>query len=236
MLYVIYGNDREQGRQAFQVLREKLLESATEERVLIEGEVTGELLDALAVSQGLFGETTLAIFDSVLEKKGEQELLASRAESLTSSSNHFLVFEPTLEKSIAKEVALHATQMDECTAQKIAARPSFNIFALGDALGGRNKKELWVLYQGALRAGLELEEIVGTLFWAVKNMALMKHAKMEESVGLNPFVAKKARGFAANYSEEEIKNLSRDLATIYHEAHRGGESMDIALERFILSL
>ncbi|KKS27473.1 MAG: hypothetical protein UU88_C0006G0066, partial [Parcubacteria group bacterium GW2011_GWC1_42_11] len=100
----------------------------------------------------------------------------------------------------------------------------------------RNKKELWVLYQEALTSGLSGEEICNTLFWTVKNIALMKNARMDDNCGLNPFVATKARSFAKNYSQEEIASLSRSLVTIYHEDHRGGEPMNISLERFILDI
>ena len=74
------------------------------------------------------------------------------------------------------------------------------------------------------------------LFWAVKNMALMKDTPVGKDRGVSHFVASKARGFAKNYSQKEIEDLSRTLVTSYHEAHRGGEPMEVALERFILTL
>lgn len=236
MLHIIYGKDREKGRARFRVLRENLGKKCGEERSFLEGEVTDGLLEAAASSQGLFGNTTLFIFDGVFEKKAEQEILGAHAGELISSSNQFLIFEPTLEKNIVTVLKDGGATLEEFATGKVDTRPSFNIFSLGDALGKRNKKELWVLYQGALAAGLEPEEICGTLFWAVKNIALMKNAKHGDSAGLNPFVAEKSRGFSKNYTQEEIANLSRSLVSCYHEAHRGNEPMAIALERLILSL
>jgi DNA polymerase III delta subunit len=249
MLYIIYGTDREKGRKRFQALREKSRGACDNEFVVSEGEATEGFLDTSAVSRGLFGEMSLFTFDSILEKKAEQEIIASHAQALAASPNHFLIFEPTLDKKVVAEIAEHATETEECVGKKIDTRPAFNIFSLGDALGNRNKKDLWVLYEQAITAGLEPEEICGTLFWSVKNIALMKSSpayrasadtarrdSAEADCGLNPFVAKKSRGFAANYTGEEITGLSRSLSSIYHEAHRGGEPMTIALERFILSL
>lgn len=236
MLYVIYGTDREKGRKRFQTLREKFRGVCSNEITVTEGEVTEGFLDTSASSRGLFGETTLFIFDSILEKKAEQEVVASHAQTLTASPNNFLIFEPTLDKNVVAEILEHATEAEEHVGKKVDTRPTFNIFSLGDALGVRNKKDLWVLYEQAVGAGLESEEICGTLFWSVKNIALMKNAKPGDDRGLNPFVAKKSRGFAANYTQEEITKLSHSLSSIYHEAHRGGEPMTIALEKFILSL
>lgn len=236
MLHIIYGKDMEKGRARFRVLRADLGKKCGEERSVLDGEVTDGLLEASASSQGLFGNTTLFVFDGVFEKKVEQEMLDARAQELASSPNSFLIFEPALEKSIVTILKDAGATLEEFASGKVDTRPAFNIFALGDALGKRNKKELWVLYQGAQTAGLEPEEICGTLFWAVKNMALMKQAKPGDDCGLSPFVAPKSRTFAKNYSQEEITNLSRALIVRYHEAHRGGEPMSIALERFILAL
>ncbi len=236
MLYVIYGKDRERGRARFRALREELGKKCGEESTILEGEISKEFLHSSAVSQGLFGNTTLFVFDCVFDKKDEQEVLLSHANELDLSPNIFLVFEPELDKKIAEGIGETKVKIEEFSSKKIDNRPEFNIFSLGDALGKRNKKELWVLYQEAVGSGLTPEEISGTLFWAVKNLALAKGAKNGDDAGMSPFVAKKSRAFVENYTQEEIKNLSHSLVTIYHEAHRGGEPMDIALERFILSV
>lgn len=236
MLHIIYGKDREKGRERFRALREDLGKKCGEESTILEGEISKEFLHSSAVSQGLFGNTTLFVFDCVFDKKDEQEVLLAHANELDLSPNIFLVFEPELDKKVAEGIAETKVKIEEYASKKMDTRPEFNIFSLGDALGKRNKKEFWVLYQEAVGSGLTPEEISGTLFWAVKNLALMKSAKAGDDAGLNPFVAKKTRGFALNYTQEEIKNLSHSLVTIYHEAHRGGEPMDVALERFILSI
>ncbi|MEK7538753.1 MAG: hypothetical protein AAB552_02835 [Patescibacteria group bacterium] len=236
MLYLIHGSDRAKGRTQFQALKKKFLAEGCEVRVVAEGEATDGFLDTGAVSRGLFGETTLFTFDGVLEKKGEQEIFTAHAKDLAQSSNHFLIFEPTFEKESMGVLSKHATEIFEYVGKKVDTRPAFNIFSLGDALGVRKKKDLWVLYQQAIAAGLAPEELCGTLFWQVKNMALVKGAKSGDDCGLKPFVAQKARGFAKNYTPTEIVNLARALAGIFHEDHRGGEPMGIGLEKFILSL
>ncbi len=236
MLYFIYGNDRAKGLKHFQKLRDKLSAGGRNVVTVEEGSVSSEALEEMSYTRGLFGETTLFIIDSVLEKKEEQEIVVSRAEALASSKNHFLIFEPTFAKEPAVEVSALAMETFEYVLVKVDTRPAFNIFSLGDALGNKNKKDLWVLYQRAVSAGLSSEEICGTLLWSVKNIALMKSAKHGSDAGLNPFVAKKSRGFAEKYTHEEVARLSRGLVRVYHEAHRGGEPMEIGIERFVLSL
>lgn len=234
MLYIIYGNDRQKGRAQFAKLRDTL--SAHGENVVQvpEGSISKETLSEQAVTRGLFGEVSVFVFDGVLEKKEDQENVAQLVSILSVSPNHFLIFEPALIKELADEARTSASEMIECSVKKGDERPAFNIFSLGDALGERNKKELWVRYQQAVLFGLEPEEVCNTLFWTVKNMVLMKTS--DDAGDLNPFVAKKARGFAKNYEVKELADLSRALVTLYHEGHRGGEPMNIALERFILRL
>lgn len=234
MLYIIHGNDRQKGRAQFAKLRDALLVHGENVVVVPEGSVSKETLSGQAVTRGLFGEVSVFVFDGVLEKKEDQEIVARTVPLLAESPNHFLVFEPVLVKEFADEARQGAKEMIDCSVKKIDERPAFNIFSLGDALGERNKKELWVRYQQAVLAGLESEEICNTLFWTVKNMALMKNTPSGNNADLNPFVAQKARTFAKKYSMDEIVELSRTLMTTYHEAHRGGEPMHIALERFIL--
>lgn len=236
MLYIIYGKDREKGRKRFHALCDELRKKCGEEYVVHEDELSESFLNSAISSQGLFGSTTLYVFDCVFDKKLQQETLLSCGNILASSPNSFLIFEPALEKTITGDLKEIGAMTEEYVQKKIDARPEFNIFSLGDALGRRNKKEFWVLYQEALASGLSGEEICNTLFWAIKNIALMKNAKMGDDCGINSFVASKARVFANNYTQEEITKLSHSLVTIYHEDHRGGEPMNIALERFILNL
>lgn len=235
MLYIIYGTDREKGRAKFRALRDKLSKEGVNIEDIQEGNISEKMLDEKSSARGLFGDTTLFLFDNILQKKEEQEIFVAHAEILRDSKNYFLVFEPSLPKDIEKEIVPCATESFEYS-KKNDDRPLFNIFSLGDALGERNKKELWVLYQKAVGAGCSSEEISGTLFWSIKNMALLKQARKGDDSGLNPFVARKTCVFASNYTMEEIIILSRKIVSLYHEAHRGGEPMEIALERFILSL
>lgn len=236
MLYFIYGNDRTKGLKHFQKLRDSISTGEMNVVTVEESGVLAEALDEMIFTRGLFGETTLFIIDSILEEKEKQDIIISHAEAVARSANHFLIFEPMFAKDLAGEVAAYAAETFEYVLPKGDTRPAFNIFSLGDALGNRSKKDLWVLYQKAVSSGLSSEEICGTLLWSVKNMALMKNTKQGDDAGLNPFVAKKSRGFASKYTAEEIVGLSRALVRAYHEAHRGGEPMEIALERFILSL
>lgn len=235
MLYFLYGTDRVKLRTQFQKMCEKFIASGIVTETIPEGGVTRAVLDGAVSSRGLFGGTTLFILDGVLEKKDEQEIVASYAAELASSPNIFLIAEPSPLKDCVTSLSEHAAESFEFALIKQKSWPAFNIFSLGDALGKRNKKDLWVLYQQALGQGISPEEVSGTLFWSLKNMTLMKTLVGSGDAGLSPSVAPKARAAAKNYSLEELRTMSRSLVRAYHEGHRGGD-MSVTLEEFILSL
>jgi len=118
----------------------------------------------------------------------------------------------------------------------ISSKTDFNIFSLGDALGKRDRKNLWILYEKAIASGISPEEIHGTLFWQVKSMILSKSAKDAEEAVLKPYVFKKSNSYAKNFTSEELFAISSKLVDIYHEARRGVHDFGIALELFILQV
>jgi hypothetical protein len=112
----------------------------------------------------------------------------------------------------------------------------FNIFLLTDAIGARDKRGAWVIYQKALASGMVADEIFWRVMWGVKALILAEKAKGVEETGLNPFVYKKNRVFLKNWKREELMNLSERLTLGYHDARRGIGDIDSLLEKTILSI
>jgi DNA polymerase III delta subunit len=102
----------------------------------------------------------------------------------------------------------------------------------------RDKKESWVHIAKAWRNGKSAEELHGILFWQVKNMLLIKKSEgiSATSLGLNPFVHKKAEAAAKKFTEEELEAMSSKLASVLYESRRQGSDSQIALEQFVLSV
>src|SRR3989344_5543768 len=110
------------------------------------------------------------------------------------------------------------------------------IVYVGGVFENKDIKEAWVLYQKALAADISPEEVHGILFWQVKNIAVVQEARDSKESGLSPFVFMKAKQFASRFKEGEIETKATELVSLFHEGRRGGSELDIALERFILSI
>ncbi|MDP3875316.1 MAG: hypothetical protein Q8Q22_02240 [bacterium] len=112
----------------------------------------------------------------------------------------------------------------------------FNIFALTDALGARQRKEAWILYQKALSLGLSAEEIFFKIVWQVKSMLIASKTKNVGETDMKMFPYSKAKSFLKNFKSGELEKLSESLAIGYHRARRGEAEIETLVEKLLLSL
>ena len=195
-----------------------------------------ERFNELLASRGLFGGGSVIVLDSLLQDIDAEGTVLEKLKEMKESPNIFVIIEGKLPKIISERVVKKAETAQESVGEKMTKKIEFDRFALSDALGRRSKKDAWVLLQKALVSGGVPEEIHGMLFWQVKSMILAVSSKTAGEAGLNPFVFRKSLSFAKNFTEEELKNLSARLVSIYHDARRGGDELAIALEKFVLGI
>ena len=119
---------------------------------------------------------------------------------------------------------------------KAAAAERFNAFGMADSLSRKDKKTLWLQLQDAKQANLSAEEIIGTLWWQLKSMRLAKNTNSAAEAGMKDFPYNKAKRALSAFKDGELESLSRGLLTVYHEGHLGKVDIDIALERWMLTL
>ncbi len=244
MIIFVYGTDIDKVREVSRKHLDTLIGKRPDAGFFkMDDETFNEAkFEELIFSQGLFDKKFIVHLDRALSNKDAREFITKHLKELAESENAFVITEsklakPTFEK--IKKVAFK-TEVFEAPHTAMVDKPEFNIFSLADALGRKDKKQMWVLLYKALRSGTTPEQIHGTLFAQVKNMAFIKRAEKDKEktseLGLHPFVVKKATGFTKNFSQEELEKLSRKLVTIYHDARRGGDELPVALEKFVLSL
>lgn len=115
-------------------------------------------------------------------------------------------------------------------------RPDFNVFALTDAIGARDKRRAWTLYMQALAAGLVAEEVFFKVVWQVKSMLIASKTKSVAETDMKEFPYSKAKGFLKNWKDGELEKLSEDLVIGYQNARRGEGEMETFVEKTLLSL
>jgi len=249
MIYFLYGEDTRKAREKLASLLGSLfLKKPNAGFFKLESDNFSEVkLEEFIASQGLFEKKYIVQMDGLFEDTTVSKFLLDKLKELEKSENIFIFIETKVSSSLLKKVEKYATKTQEFCLKKSKEKPlamvggifrlgDFNIFDLATCLGNRNKKKLWILYQKTRERNIPAEEVSGILFWQLKVMFQALKSQTVKQSGLKPFVFDKAKKYLKNYSETELEKMSSDLVSLYHNAHRGGLELDLALEKFILEL
>lgn len=237
MVYLFHGSDTEKARAKAHALMDALVAKKPDALVFKLGPETWSRaeMEGLMASEGLFQRSNIVFLDRVLENDEAKEYILGSLADLEGSPNVFVALEGELTKAVLGAFEKKASKVQDFT-KTAKPKKEFNAFAMADALGNRDKKTLWSLYQEALFEGKAVEEVHGLLFWQVKSMLQASRSGSAEEAGQKPFVYSKSLRFARNFKEGDLERMSSDLVSLYHDARRGGEDLDVALERFILNM
>jgi len=202
-------------------------------------------LDELIASQGLFYSGSVVLADNLCEEEEITEILLKKLKEIKESPNFFVFLEGKLNKKELEKFKKYADKVEEfkkperkLTKKEVLAEKGEKVdfFDFTNALGEKNKKKLWTLYQDALMEEVPSEEIHAMFFWQVKAMLGAVKCKDATEAGLNPYVFTKSKNYAKNFNENRLKEMSTKLFEMYHQAHRGKIDFAVALEKFILEL
>lgn len=233
MLHIFYGNGAIAVRQkAFICTAAYEAQGMKLERIDADKFVPGVCTD-IANAMSLFGEKTVYLIDTPSTDTVFYEEVIDSLEMFKESESVFVVVESTLLAPAKKKFAKYADSIEEIATHTEAR---FNAFAMADSLSLKDKKTLWLQLQDAKASGLSAEEIIGTLWWQLKSMRLAKMTRSAEEAGMKDFPYNKSKRAVGNFKEGELESLSRSLLTIYHDGHLGKKDIDLALEKWTLSI
>jgi len=237
MLYVLHGDDIVRGKAKLAALVESLArKKPNASRIRFDIDTFDvSRLDELISTQGLFEKRCMVVLDRVLADKDFSTAVLGRLKDLAASPNIIIVFEEKLAAPTKRKFERHAERV-QTFAKTARSKDAFNVFTLTEALGKRDGRTLWVLYQRARMRGMTPEEIHGLLFWQLKSMMFAAKEDTPGAAGLKPFVFGKAKKEVENYGVEELRVSMQELVHLYHNARRGRFTLESALERFILML
>lgn len=236
MLYLMYGSDTQKARAKKDELLAMLRGKRPDAEVfLLDSDTfTAPKLESLYSSQGLFEQKHIVVLDGVLSDKETKGIIQGMLVSLAESSSVFLILDGALDVKTAEQIEKHAAKTYLYGEKKKAEWGNNINFLIADAYGAKDRKNAWVLFQKAMRAGSSAEEVHGTLFWQVKTILLAKKTKSAEEAGLKPFPYGKAVRFAKNFKEEELEETLSRLVDMYHGIRMEGGGLDVELEKFLL--
>jgi len=110
-----------------------------------------------------------------------------------------------------------------------------NVFNIIDALGAKNKNRAIDLMGKYFEKGEDEIRLLGMFVYQFRNLIKVKSAPAENP-GLHPFVLRKTREQAKNFSFEELKKIYHQLMTIDLDLKLGRVEPMAALELFVTKL
>lgn len=233
MLHVFYGNDTVTVRETAQAFVEaQLAPGGSTERLDSETYQPGALAD-MAGATSLFGEQTIYLIDTPSLQRDLYDDVIEHLPALAESPNTFVLIEQALLAPEKKKFAKHAASIEE---HKQAAPTRYNVFGMADSLAKKDKRTLWVQLQEARHAGLVPEEIIGTLWWQLKSLRAAAATRSAAEAGMKDFPYSKAKRSLSNFGPGELEQLSTRLLTLYHDGHGGKVDIDLALEKWVLTI
>lgn len=225
MITILIGTDYIARGVALQEQRQKLTEQGYDVISFFASEhETRDIISALT-HETLFGDTNAYILHDCLQ---DEEIVRA----LGTVTAPLICIEENLNADQTKKVKKHAT--GDVVVEKFVKKKDEDkeIFKLTDQICARNPKGAWLVYQSLVAKGDNAHQMMGLVWWQVKNMLLVARG---EGQSLNPFVAKKAQAALKNYDQKALSALAEKILDIYHRGHRG-EMIDNLFEEFLLTL
>jgi len=231
MYKVYYGTDRQNVRDnARDFVEGNMPPDGTLTVIDAQSFAVGQVADALGASS-LFGGAEWFMLDTPSADAEFMEEVKDSLKEMSESGNTFIVLEGALLAPAKKSYAKHAESSEEFTASK---NERFNTFAMADALASKDRRQLWVLLQGAKTEGLAAEEIIGMLWWQLKALRLADVTSNAADAGMKDFPYNKAKRSLSKFTPGEVTTLSQSLIELYHAGHAGVRDIDLALEQWVL--
>jgi len=215
MIYLFVGEDRNKKLSAYEKFV-KSLPKETEVFSFSKDNWNEMEIESLYSGSGLFFSKSAVVLSNVLEKEDTREFILEKLPLIEESQNDFIFIEDKLPKAVLDAFKKARAEINYFEEDKYAkkGKEKFNSFLLANALGSKDKLNLWISFRQAVERGVALEELVGVLFWKVKDMILKRNF--------------------TKFSQEELKALSARLSYLLPEARSKGPNAEEVFEQFLL--
>jgi len=214
MIYLFAGDDTDKKKKAYN----NLLESIKDKGEFLEinhNSFDRMQIESLYSGEGLFTPQFIVVFNNILDREDNSIFILDKLPLMGESRSSFIFLENKIPKIVLDEFKKARAEMNIFELPK-EKKEKFDNFLLANAFADRDKLNLWIFYRQAVDKDVGLEELVGVLFWKIKDMILK-----------NNF---------SKFTKAELQNHAATLACILPEARSEGRDAETALEKFLLEV
>ncbi len=182
------------------------------ERVDVFEKNLSQLFDEIQ-TPSLFGDKKTFILKNVFVDEAVKKEIYDQLEFVKNAPHEIVIVADKLlvadKKFLEKVGTIHESK------EKEVKQESFNPFGLANAFATGDKKKTWIMFQEVVAHSDEMEPTHGMIWWKLKDI-IQKSSQKKVS--------------------PELKNVARELVSVYHESRLGGLGMRERLEKFFLTM
>ena len=217
MIYLFSGDDAKNKLVSYEKFIKSMPKGA-ENFFITRNEFEKTQIENFYASSSLFFTKTVVIFSNILEYEEAREFVLKKLPLIGESSNSFIFLESKLNKpsldafrKLGREKAeLYLFELPKEKKEK------FDNFLVANAFEKKDKLHTWVYFRLAMDKGVGMEELIGVLFWKVKDMLLRKNFR--------------------KFTEAELKTSASRLSYLLPEARKKGKDAQSVFEQFLLEV
>jgi len=173
-------------------------------------------IESFYSGSSLFSSLSMIVFQNVLEYEETRIFVLDKLKLMGESNNSFIFLEGKLNKPIldafkkvgAKRIQINIFELPKKKLEK------YDNFLVANAFANKDKLNTWIYFRQAMDVGVSMEEIIGVLFWKIKDMLLKKNF--------------------SKFKELELENFASRLSYLLPEARKEGRDAEAAFEQFLL--
>ncbi|MFA5932087.1 MAG: hypothetical protein WC793_01790 [Candidatus Paceibacterota bacterium] len=212
MLYLFSGDDSKNKILNY----EKFIKSipvGTETFFINRNDFNPVQIESFYSGASLFSALSAIVFLNIFEYEEKRDFLLERLAQMGESSNTFIFLESKLNKPILDAFKKARAELNVFELPK-EKKEKFDNFLVANAFANKDKLNTWIYFRQAVDVGVGMEELVGVLFWKIKDMLLKKNF--------------------SKFKEEQLKIFVSRIPCLLPEARKNGLNAEAAFEQFLL--
>ena len=158
----------------------------------------------------LFSVSSTVIFEGVFEHEETRDFVLEKLKPMSESTNSFVFLEGKLLKSILDVFKKVRAELNIFELPK-EKKEKYDNFLVANAFADKDKLNTWIHFRRAVDLGVGMEELIGVLFWKIKDLLLKKNFSKFPETQLNIFVTK------LSYLLPQARQEGRDAEAVFEQ-------------------
>lgn len=214
MIYLFSGDDTKNKISSY----EKFIKSIPKNQEIFfinRNDFNPTQIESFYSGASLFSALSGVIFQNIFEHEETRDFILAKLKLMGESANSFIFLEGKLNKPILDAFKKSNAEINIFELPK-EKKEKFDNFLVANAFGKKDKLNMWIYFNQAMDKGVGMEEIVGVLFWKIKDLIIKKDFQ--------------------KFSEEQLKTFASKISYLLPQARKEGRDAQSVFEQFLLEV